>query len=135
MAGPERLYYHIQRYLLLKDDADRQKIRQIYKTAAGIKDNLYVTPGYSLNDDKFDNPAYILSYILEKDVPTDPEIVDFFKQSIKDAADASIAELRSHAYPIGNNPAGRGLGTQCPPAAIRIHSSAAMDAVRGSALF
>lgn len=110
MTDPERLYYHIQRYLLLRDTADHQKIRELYKIADGLKDNLFATPGYSLNDEKFDNPAYILSYVLEKDVPTDPEIVDFFKQSIKDAADANIAELRSRAYPIGNNPVGRAWG-------------------------
>jgi len=110
MADPETLYYHIQRYLLLKDARDHQKIRELYKIADGLKHNLYVTPGYSLNNDEFDNPAYILSYILAKDVPTDPEIVDFFKQAIKDAADANIAELRSHAYPIGNNPVGRAWG-------------------------
>jgi endoglucanase len=110
MADPERLYYHIQRYLLLGDAADHQKIRDLYEIAGELKNNLYVTPGYSLNDDKFDNPAYILSYIQEKHIPADPEIVAFFKQAIKDAADANIAELRSHAYPIGNNPAGQAWG-------------------------
>ncbi len=110
MAGPEKLYYHIQRYLLFREAADRQKIKELYEIAGGLKDNLYATPGYSLNDEKFDNPAYILSYILEKDVPTDPEIVEFFKQAIKDAADANISELRRHAYPVGNNPVGRDWG-------------------------
>ncbi len=110
MADPERLYYHIQRYLLLRDAADHRKIRELYQIASGIKDNLYLTPGYSLNDDKFDNPAYIFSYILEKDVPTDAEIVDFFRQAIRETADANIAELRNHAYPVGNNPAGRAWG-------------------------
>ena len=110
MADPERLYYHIQRYLLLGMDADHQKIRELYQTAAGLKDNIYLTPGYSLNDGKFDNPAYIVSYILESRVPTDPEIVNFFKQAIKDAADANISELRRHAYPVGNNPVGSAWG-------------------------
>ena len=104
MADPERLYYHVQRYLLLKDDADHRKIRELYTIAGGLKDNLYLTPGYSLNDDKFDNPAYILSYILEKEVPVDRDIVDFFKQAIKDAADANIAELRRHAVLIPPKP-------------------------------
>ena len=110
MADPEKLYYHIQRYLLFRDDADHQKISELYRIAGGLKDNLFLTPGYSLNDDKFDNPAYILSYILEDKVPTDRNIVDFFKQAIKDAADANIAELRRHAYPVGNNPDGRAWG-------------------------
>ena len=110
MADPEKLYYYIQRYLLMKDDADRQKIKELYKIADGLKDNLYITPGYSLNDGKFDNPAYIMSYILAKDVPTDPVIVAYFKKAIKDAADANIAELRNHPYPVGNNPYNGGWG-------------------------
>jgi endoglucanase len=110
MAAPERLYYHIQRYLLFKEEADHRKIKELYKIAAGLKDNLYETPGYSLNNDRFDNPAYILSYVLAKKVATDPEIVGFFKKAIRDAADANIEELRRHAYPIGNNPDGRAWG-------------------------
>ena len=110
MAAPEQLYYHIQRYLLMKDEADQQKIKELYQIASGLKDNLYTAPGYSINDNKFDNPAYIMSYIVEKEVKTDPEIVAFFKQSLKDAADANIAELRNHAYPVGNNPENGGWG-------------------------
>ncbi|MBN2000478.1 glycoside hydrolase family 9 protein [candidate division KSB1 bacterium] len=110
MAEPERLYYHIQRYLLTQDKTDHEKIKELYKISAGLKDYLYETPGYSLNNDHFDNPAYILSYILAKDVPTDPDVVSFFKQAVKDAADANIAELKSHAYPVGNNPAEGGWG-------------------------
>ena len=110
MAAPEQLYYHIQRYLLLEDAADQQKIKELYEIASGLKDNLYTAPGYSINDNRFDNPAYIMSYIVEENVKTDPEIVAFFKQSLKDAADANIAELRSHAFPVGNNPTGNGWG-------------------------
>ncbi len=82
----------------------------MYQATAGMKDNLYITPGYSINDDKFDNPAYIYSYIVAKDVPTDPDIVAFFKQAIKNAADANIAELEKHAYPVGNDPERGGWG-------------------------
>lgn len=110
MEDPERLYYHIQRYLLTKDESDHLKIKELYKIAGGLKDNLYETPGYSLNNDHFDNPAYILSYVLAKDVSTDPVIVNFFKQAIKDAADANIVELKNHAYPVGNNPGQGGWG-------------------------
>ena len=110
MAAPERLYYHIQRFLLYREEADHQRIRELYRIAGGLKDNVYETPGYSLNNDRFDNPAYILSYILHKKAGTDPEIVQFFKNAIKDAADANIEELRGHAYPVGNNPDGRAWG-------------------------
>ncbi len=110
MAEPERLYYHIQRYLLLQQEADHNKIKELYKSAAGLKDYLFETPGYSLNNDHFDNPAYIVSYIVEKSVPTDPEIVEFFKQAINEAADTNIEELKKHAYPVGNSAYGRSWG-------------------------
>jgi endoglucanase len=110
IAPPERLYYHIQRYLLHGEDADRQKIKELYTIAGGLKDNLYETPGYSLNDNRFDNPAYIFSYVVQKKAATDPEIVQFFKKAIKEAADANIEELHRHAYPVGNNPDGRAWG-------------------------
>jgi endoglucanase len=47
---------------------------------------------------------------VEKKVPTDPEIVGFFKRSIKEAADVNVEELRRHAYPVGNNPNGNSWG-------------------------
>jgi endoglucanase len=110
MAAPERLYYHIQRYLLFKEEADHRKIKELCKIAGGLKDNLYETPGYSLNNDRLDNPAYILSYVLAKEVATDPEVVSFFKKAVREAADANIEELRRHAYPVGNNPDGKAWG-------------------------
>jgi endoglucanase len=110
MADPERLYYHIERYLLLGSETDHKIIHSLYKTAAGMKENLYITPGYSLNDDRFDNPAYVLSYVLAKESEVDSTIVSFFRQAIKDAADAAVAELRKHAYPVGNNPSGMAWG-------------------------
>jgi endoglucanase len=110
MADPERLYYHIQKYLLTGNAADHEKVKELYTIAGDMKNNLFVTPGYSLNDENFDNPAHILSYILAENVHTDPEIVAYFKQSLKDAADANIAELKKYAYPIGNNPAQGGWG-------------------------
>ena len=110
MAVPERLYYHIQRYLLTENEADHAEVKKLHAAAGSLKDNLYATPGYSLNDDKFDNPAYIMSYILEKKVPVDAAVVDFFKASVKAAADANIAELRKRAFPVGNNPDDGGWG-------------------------
>jgi len=114
IAPPEKLYYHIQRYLLTRDEADHAEVRELYTIAESMKDNLYVTPGYSLNDSRFDNPAYIMSYILEKNIPTEAAIVNFFKAAIKAAADANIAELRAHAFPVGtvSGSGGWGHGTR-----------------------
>ncbi|NLO01825.1 MAG: hypothetical protein GX126_05825, partial [Bacteroidales bacterium] len=110
MADPEKLYYYIQKYLLTKDANAHQKVKEIYRIAGNLKDNMFGTLGYSLNDKNFDNPAYIFSYIIEKDVPTDPEIVSFFRTALRDAAEVNIAELRSHAFPVGNNPHKGGWG-------------------------
>ncbi len=110
MAAPERLYFYIQRYLLTGNDADHQKVIELYMAADSLKKNLYATPGYSLNDVNFDNPAYLYSYIIEKRLPVDPVIVAFFTNAIKEAADSNIDELRRHAYPIGNNSKSGGWG-------------------------
>lgn len=110
MAEPEKLYFYIQKYLLTKDEAAHQKVKELYKITNDLKNNLYSTPGYSLNDNKFDNPAYIYSYIIEKDIPIDPVIVAYFKKVIKEAADSNIEELEKHAYPVGNNSATGGWG-------------------------
>ena len=110
MADPEKLYFFIQKYLLTKDESAHQKVKELYKIAGSLKNNLYATPGYSLNDANFDNPAYIYSYIIEKTAPVDPVIVEFFKNAIKDAADSNIEELRKHAYPVGNNSKTGGWG-------------------------
>ena len=110
MADPERLYFYIQKYLLTRDEEAHQRIIELYKTAGSLKNNLYVTPGYSLNDVNFDNPAYIYSYITAKDAPVDPVIVEYFKASIKAAADSNIEELKRHAYPVGNNSKAGGWG-------------------------
>ena len=110
MADPEKLYYYIQHYLITKAETDHQKIRELYSIADSLQNNLTITPGYSLNDKRFDNPAYILSYILAKDIPTDPVIVDYFKKAIKHAADKNSSELNNHAFAVGNNPSQGGWG-------------------------
>ncbi len=110
MADPERLYYYIQYYLLTGDEVAHQKIKELYTIADSLKYYVFSTQGYSLNDGQFDNPAYFFSYIIEKDKPTDKQIVDFFISALKSAADSNIAMLDQHAYPVGNNSAEGGWG-------------------------
>ena len=110
MADAERLYYHIQRYLFTEEKQDHEEIERLYKIVDEMKDHLFATPGYSLNDEHFDNPAYLFSYIVAKDVKTDQKIVDYFKAAIEAAADSNLSVLRKHAYPIGNNSARGGWG-------------------------
>ena len=110
MADPEKLYFYTQKYLLTGDEAAHQKVKELYTITGNYKNNLFVTPGYSLNDKNFDNPGHIFGYIVEKNRPTDPVIVEFFKSAIKAAADSNIAELKNYAYPVGNNSARGGWG-------------------------
>jgi endoglucanase len=103
MAGPEKLYYYIQKYLLTGDKKAHDIVKEMYTITDSLKYHLFRTQGYSLNDVHFDNPAYFYSYIVEKDMPTDQKIVDFFLSVLKAAADSNIAMLYLHAYPVGNN--------------------------------
>jgi endoglucanase len=103
MADPEKLYFYIQKYLLTGDENDHKKVRELYTIADSLKYFIFQTQGYSLNDSHFDNPAYIFSYIIEKQRPTDKSIVAYFKSALKAAADSNIAMLHAHAYPVGNN--------------------------------
>jgi endoglucanase len=110
MADPEKLYYYIQKYLLTGDIKAHEKVRELYTIADSLKYHLFIAQGYSLNDMHFDNPAYLYSYIIEKERATDPVIVNFFKEALKAAADSNLAALRAHAYPVGNNSAEGGWG-------------------------
>jgi endoglucanase len=110
MAGPERLYYAVQSYLLTGDEEAHRTVKELYTLADSLRFHLFATPGYSLNDFRFDNPAYIYSYIVEKKVPTDPMVVEFFRTALRAAADSIIAVLGERVYPVGNNPVGRAWG-------------------------
>jgi endoglucanase len=66
MAAPERLYYYIQKYLLTGNDDAHQKVKELYRAADSLKQNLYATPGYSLNDAGFDNPPISFLILLRR---------------------------------------------------------------------
>lgn len=103
MADPEKLYYYIQKYLYDGDTAAHAQVKVLKATVDSYKKNVITTEaGYSLNDTKCDNPAYFFSYIIEKDRETDPSVVEYFKNALKDGADSNVVELKKYAYPIGN---------------------------------
>jgi endoglucanase len=110
MADPEKLYYYIQKYLLTGNQEDHQKVKELYTIAGTLKDNLFGTVGYSLNDKSFDNPAYFFSYLADTRVPKDPAILEFFRNALHEAADKNIEELHRHTFPVGNNPGSGGWG-------------------------
>lgn len=110
MADPEKLYFYIQKYLLTGDEEAHEQVKALYSIADSLSWHLFRTQGYSLNDVHFDNPAYIFSYIIEKERPTDPVVVDHFRKALKALADSNIAMLEAHAYPVGTNSDGGGWG-------------------------
>ena len=101
---PEDLYYNIQKYLFDGDESAHEKVKSLKTAVDDYKDNLFSCNGYSINNDKFDNPGYFLSYLVEKNRPTDAAVCDYFKAALKAAADVNLAELAKYAYPVGNNP-------------------------------
>ncbi len=109
-ANPEQLYYYVQKYLWDGDEAAHAQVRTLAGAADDFKSNVTVVPGYSLNDARFDNPGYIISYMVERTRPTDAAVIARFRNAIGAAADAAISELEARAYPVGNNPSGRAWG-------------------------
>ena len=45
--------------------------------------------------------SFFYSYIVAKNGPTDPEVVERFKAAIKAAADKELGYLAANAYPVG----------------------------------
>jgi endoglucanase len=110
IKDPEKLYYNIQKYLYDGDETAHAQVKALKSTVDSYDKNLFECHGYMLNDANFDNPGYIMSYILEKQRPTDPEVVAYFKAAIKKAADGNLAELDKYSYPVANNPTGTKWG-------------------------
>ena len=111
-ANPEKLYYYIQKYLYDGDTAAHAQVKSLASTVDNYKSNAFAVPGYSINNSAFDNPGYIISYMVEKTRPTDPTVVARFTTAIKGAADANIAQLNAHAYPVGTSSGGWGHNVQ-----------------------
>lgn len=110
MAAPEKLYYYVQKYLIDGDNAAHEQIKSMKNLVDSYSANVFGCNGYSLNDNKFDNPAYFFSYVVEKERSTDSSVVAYFKSALKAAADVNLAELPKYAYPVGNNPTGTSWG-------------------------
>lgn len=110
ISDPENLYYNIQKYLYNGDEEAHAKVKELKNAVDGYENNLFECHGYMINDDKFDNPGYIMSYILEQERETDPDVVAYFIAALKKAADANLAELDKYAYPVANDPVGTRWG-------------------------
>jgi endoglucanase len=94
-----RLYYAVQKYLLTGDEAAHKTVKDLSNSAAAYADTYngacesFAANGWLA--------SFFFSYIIEKNRPTDPEVVANFKAAIKAAADKEIEYLGANAYPVG----------------------------------
>jgi endoglucanase len=96
---PHKLYYAIQKYLLTGDEAAHQIVKDL-ATEADAYVKTYNGPPESFASNGW-LASFFFSYVIEKDRPTDPSVVERFKAAIKGAADREIEFLNANAYPVG----------------------------------
>ncbi len=94
-----RLYFAVQKYLLTGDEAAHQAVKDLAPSASGYANNYSGAPENFARNGWL--ASFFFSYIVAKDRPADPAIVDQFKAAIKAAADKEISYLAANAYPVG----------------------------------
>jgi endoglucanase len=99
ISAGHKLYYAVQKYLLTGDETAHQMVKDL-STNAGAYANTYngAPEGFAGNAWL---ASFFFSYIVSKDQPTDPVVVDRFKAALKAAADKEIGYLAGNAYPVG----------------------------------
>ncbi len=100
------LYYAVQKYLLTGDETAHQTIKNLAENAAKYAETFNSPPESFAGSNFSRHPdgwlaSFFYSYIIEKDRPTDPAVVEQFKAVIKAAADKAIEYLQGNAYPVG----------------------------------
>jgi len=94
-----KLYYAVQKYLLTGDAAAHQMVKDLSASASAYANTYNGSPeGFAGNGWM---ASFFYSYIVSKDQPTDPAVVDRFKAALKAAADKEIGYLAGNAYPVG----------------------------------
>ena len=109
---PQRLYFAVQKYLLTGDETAHQQIKDLVDVVDDYITSAPDNPGH------FGGPHYVMasyfySYMIEKQRPTDPVIVQHMKDILRKTADRQIEIFKSFAYPIGNSLSTRGWGWGC----------------------
>ncbi len=103
-AGPSirtthQLYFAVQKYLLTGDVAAHDAVKALSTNAVGYAETFNAAPESFAGNGWL--ASYFFSYIVAKDRPTDPVVVERFKAAIKAAADKEIGYLSANAYPVG----------------------------------
>ena len=103
-AGPaarptHRLYYAVQKYLLTGDESAHQTVKDLSSSASAYAGTFNGPPESFAGGGWL--ASFFFSYIIEKNRPTDPEVVARFRSAIQGAADKEIGYLSANAYPVG----------------------------------
>jgi endoglucanase len=106
MGAAHKLYYAVQKYLLTGDESAHRMVKDLAGSAAAYA-NTYNGPPESFAGSRGRwgregwLASFFFSYIIEKNRPTDPNVVAQFKAALKAAADREIEYLSANAYPVG----------------------------------
>jgi len=113
-----KLYYAIQKYLLTGDADAHQMVKDLADSSSEYVNTYNVAPerfagsrgggrrrgGFGAFGGRSGAAwlaSFFFSYIIEKDRPTDPAVVEKFKSALKATADREIEYLEANAYPVG----------------------------------
>jgi len=106
IRATHKLYYAVQKYLLTGDQAAHQIVKDLSEKAGRYADTYNGPPESFAGSNRATDSdgwlaSFFFSYIIEKIRPTDPAVVDRFKEAIKAAADKELEYLNANAYPVG----------------------------------
>ncbi|HOW67272.1 MAG TPA: glycoside hydrolase family 9 protein, partial [Candidatus Paceibacterota bacterium] len=101
-----KLYYAVQKYLLTGEETAHQMIKDLADNATAYAESYNGAPESFAGSNRLNGrdgwlASFFFSYIIEKNRPTDPSVVEKFKAAIKAAADKEMGYLESNAYPVG----------------------------------
>jgi endoglucanase len=97
-----KLYYAVQKYLLTGDESAYEMVKELAPAASGYANNYNGAPESFAGDGWL--ASYFYSYLVAKDRPTDPAVIEKFKAALKTAADKQMGYLAANAYPVGTPP-------------------------------
>ena len=106
------LYYAIQKYLLTGDKAAHQSVKALAENVTEYVDTFNGPPESFAGSRQSNRPnrrrrapgwlaSFFYSYIIEKDRPTDPAVVQQFRAALETTAHKAIEYLEGNAYPVG----------------------------------
>ncbi len=106
ISSTHRLYYATQKYLLTGDEAAHQVVKELAAETTRYVDTFNGPPESFAGSGRPGRPSgwlasFFYSYIIEKERPTDPAVVEQFKAALKGAADRAIEYMEGNAYPVG----------------------------------